>query len=243
MNIKGKTLFVLAGLALTVGIALAQKNKPWTQWAIKDAEKILNNSGWGQTQTKLEAADEAPSWSTDSRAGDGIDALNEDTGVHFYIRFLSAKPVRQAFLRLTELNPTKNLQQQVEKMRQFVDSEYEKTIVIAVDYFGKDVRFTAPVYNAFSTANMAALKDDVYLIPKGGKRVNLVTYEPPVPGEGLGCKLTFPRMVDGQPVITAKTGDVRFYAKFPPFGASSYQIILNVRFKVSDFMYEGKLEF
>src|SRR5260370_18327756 len=36
---------------LTFGIAGQQQAKKWSEWSEKDAEKILNNSPWGQTQT------------------------------------------------------------------------------------------------------------------------------------------------------------------------------------------------
>ncbi|MDT7605258.1 MAG: hypothetical protein QOF61_3255, partial [Acidobacteriota bacterium] len=43
-------LAVACLLALSLS-AQDKKEKPWTEWSKKDAEKILNDSPWGQTQT------------------------------------------------------------------------------------------------------------------------------------------------------------------------------------------------
>jgi len=34
----------------------AQKQKPWTEWSKKEAEKTLNESPWGQTQTETDTS-------------------------------------------------------------------------------------------------------------------------------------------------------------------------------------------
>ena len=48
-----KRIFVVCALICLFAVAaVAQKNKPWTEWTAKDAEKILNDSAWGQTQTE-----------------------------------------------------------------------------------------------------------------------------------------------------------------------------------------------
>src|SRR5205814_7923450 len=39
---------------LFVGTVLAQKSKPWDEWSKKDADRMLNDSAWAQSQTKGE---------------------------------------------------------------------------------------------------------------------------------------------------------------------------------------------
>ncbi len=241
MDNKTRALTVLLGLALTVGIAVAQKIKPWTQWTERDAQKILTDSGWAQSYGEVDTSE--PTWSTASRPIDGRGAVNQSTGVTYHIVFLSAKPIRLAYLRLAELRPNQTTPEQIEKMRQFADAKYDKTIVIAVTYEGKDQRFTSPVFQAFTSAITNTLKNNTYLDIKGGKRIFLQEYQPLIPGEGLGSKFIFPRLVDDQPIITAKTGDVRFYAEFPKLAGNNPQVKLDMRFNVSKFMYEGVLEF
>ena len=47
----------------------------------------------------------------------------------------------------------------------------------------------------------------------------------------------FPRIVDGQPFLTGENGTVRFYSEV------GSKIKLNVRYKLSDMIYDGKLEY
>src|SRR5688572_29517185 len=89
-------------------LAVAQKQKPWTEWTKKDIEKTLNDSAWGQTQTEGSGGS---SQSSDTGAvtqvaaqGSADRALRSRQGesgeakpvgwVKYHVRFLSAKPVR-----------------------------------------------------------------------------------------------------------------------------------------------------
>jgi len=80
------------------------------------------------------------------------------------------------------------------------------------------------------------LKNNTYLERNDGKRLFLMDYRAPI-NDGLGAKFVFPRGVDGKPFITAEAGEVRFFAEV---GA---RVKLNQRFKISDMIYEGRLEF
>jgi len=239
MSGKGKALLVLLGLALAVGVAAAQKNKPWTEWILKDAQKILDDSAWGQTQTETNT--EEMTWSTATRPIEGQGAVNQATSWKFRICFVSAKPIRQAYLRWLQTGPTKATEEMLQGARQFVDMKFDQTIVIAVQYSGTDQRFNGAVFQALNSAIFSTLKQNTYLDIKGGKRVFLQDYRPPIPF--WGAQFIFPRLQDGKPIIDAKTGDVRFYSQFPQLMGNNQQVILNMRFKVANFMYDGVLEF
>ena len=225
------------------------RDKPWTQWTDKDAKKILNDSGWGQTQTFIGSA-----YNPVIRP-DGTTAIStnypELGGVNYRVRFLSAKPIRQALLRLVQLDP-KATPEQTEKAQRFVDAKYDQVVVIAASYdqdgLLKDPDFTMPVFQAFSGGTTSTLKNNTYLDIKVGRRVFLQEYRPPS-GDGMGAIFIFPRIVDGKPILNPKSGEVRFYVEFPKLGTAGLgittneqQVRLNVRFKVSDMMHDGVLE-
>jgi hypothetical protein len=224
-------LLILAVLFLLAAAAAKDKRKPWTQWSVEDAKKILNDSGWGQTQTPV--ANAQYDW-----------AIN---GVNYRIRFLSAKPIRQAFLRLVQLDP-KATPEQTEQAHQSVDAKYEQVVVIAVSYdqddlaLPRDNYYLMPIIQAFSEGMTSTLKNNTYLEIKGGQRVFLQEYRPPS-GDGMGAIFIFPRIVNDKPILDPKSGEVRFYAEFPKLGGNDQQIRLNMRFKVSDLMYDGVLEY
>jgi hypothetical protein len=234
MSTKEKSLLILLGLALAVSVMAI--DKPWTQWTDKDAKKILNDSGWGQTQASVNLA------ATGGTKGGSID---EATGVNYRIRFLSAKPIRQALLRLALLDP-KATPEQKDKAQQFVDAKYDQVVVMAVSYdqdsLPKDNSSMMVAFQAFSAGLTSTMKNKVYLDIKGGQRVFLQEYRPPS-GDGMGAIFIFPRIVNDKSILDAKsTGDVRLYAEFLKQG-SDPQIRLNVRFKVSAMMYDGVLEY
>ena len=90
----------------------AQKNfKPWQEWSRNDAERILNDSPWGKTQVETDVSEMMfrPQAAPDARSGKSNadperdsrgGATNQATTIKYRIRFLSAKPIRQAFARL-----------------------------------------------------------------------------------------------------------------------------------------------
>jgi len=212
--------------------------KPWTQWSILDAEKILNDSAWGQTQTDTDISEMF--WSTAPRPVTGRGAVNQATSVYLRIRFLSAKPIRQALLREMELSPSRTTSEQIKAARNFVDHfdvKYPRSIVIAVNYEGQDGRFNGPVFQALGSAITSTIRNSVYLELKTGQRVFLKEYQPPG-GDQLGAKFIFPRYVNDRLFIVPKADEVRFYAEFP-----GKILVLNMRFKIAGFLYDGVLEY
>ena len=235
-------LFVFA----LMPVAGAQKKaKPWTEWSEKEVAKMLNDSAWGQTQTETNTSEMFYSPTAQGGIGStntgGITgsndrtaqgALNQATSVSFHIRLLSSKPIRQAFARKVILQTP-----QVEaQLKAFAEQTTTDWIVVAVDYESKDQRFSGKVMQSFNSAITSTLKNNTYLETKNGQRVFLAEYKAPIK-DGMGAKFIFPRMVDGKPVVDAESGFLRFYSEV------LRDVKLNMRFKVSDLMYDGKLEY
>ncbi len=227
--------------ALGAGISAQKKMKPWTEWSEKEAQKILNNSPWGQTQSEVDTSEMFYTPTTQSGGGSSASrieqgATNQATGVNFHIRFLSAKPIRQAFARLVELKQKTPNPELSEQLRSFVERDFSEWIVVAVNYDSRDGRYSGPVMQALNSANIGLLQNKTYLEIKGGKRLFLQDYKAPI-NDGMGAKFIFPRMVDGEPFVKPDSGELRFYSEV------GKTIKLNMRFKVSEMMYEGKLEY
>jgi hypothetical protein len=226
-------LLVLIGTV--IGGSAQNQSKPWTEWSEREALKLLENSPWGKSQQRGEAIERhsTPLTTTDFL---NIETFNAKSKMEakLYARFLSAQPMRQAFARLVDLKqktPDPELRKQLQS---FVDRKFDDWIVIAVDYetSGKD---TLPLQQAFAEANLKTLRNSTYLETKNG-RLSLQQYLAPT-SDGLGAKFIFPRMVNGQPFISADLGEVRFYSEITRFLSE------NMRFKVSEMMHDGKLEY
>lgn len=238
-------LFVFALVALS---AAQKKIKPWTEWSEKDVDKMLNESAWGQTQTDTNTSEmfytpnssksnpigkrplDSPSGSGNDRGAQG--QLNQATAINYRIRLLTAKPIRQALARRAQIqNPELG-----EKLKAFAEQQTDKYIVVAVDYDSKDRRFSGPAMQIFNSANTGELKNNTYLENKDGKRLFLQQYIAPI-NDGMGAKFVFERIVDDQPFVNEQSGYLRFYSEM------AKNIKLNMRFKIADMMYDGKLEY
>jgi hypothetical protein len=243
-------LFSSLLLALCACSAFAQKTKPWTELSEKEAAKILNDSPWGQTQT--EGKDEAPgsaitAVSAPRRDTERVLSSNDanrietgqpksDTSVRYRMRFLSAKPVRGAFARIVLLKRPEVDENLSTQLQGFVDRDFGEYVVVALTAEAADPRLVGPTMQLLTTVTADALKDKVYLERKDGKRLVLADYRPPGP-DGMGAKFVFMRKLEGQPFLTAESDNVRFFAQL------NEKMKLNVKYKVADMMYDGKLEY
>jgi hypothetical protein len=242
-----RILFGCSLLILFTASAPGQKVKPWTEWSAKDAEKVLNDSAWGQTQTESQESQQtsasAISQTTAARREDQrlSSATNVESGekketatsVHYRVRLLSAKPIRAAFVRMIELQGAPP--EKVAQWRTFVDRDFGDYIVVTLTMDGNDRKRMGLVLDEISKIDPEALKTTTYLERKDGKRIALMDYRAPT--DVLGAKFVFPRMLNGKPFIDADSGEVRFSTE------AGKTLKINRRFKVSEMMYDGKLEY
>jgi hypothetical protein len=250
-------------LAITILIALPiigiaqKKDSSWMELAKKDAERILANSPWSQTQVDTDVSEQffsptkpgtssiaqasAPRGRTseqqsinNNRTDRG--AVNEAVNVSYRISFLSSRPVRQALAKMilsAEREPNAQL---VKDLQAFVERDFSPYIAIAVTVSSTDGRYSGPVMQALNSATTGTLKNKAFLERQDGKRLFLQEYHAPIQ-DNLGAKFIFPRLVDGEPFLNSTTGTVRFYAEFN----DSFK--LNMRYKVADMIYDQKLEY
>jgi len=244
-----RILFGCSIIILFTASAYAQKTKPWTEWSAKDAEKILNDSAWGQTQTESQDSPQASSstsaitQTTAARREDQrlSSATNVESGekketgmsVHYRVRLLSAKPIRAAFVRMIELQGAPP--EKVAQWRTFVDRDFGDYIVVTITMDGNDRKRMALATDEISKIDPEALKTTTFLERKDGKRIALMEYRAPT--DVLGAKFVFPRMLNGKPFIDADSGEVRFTTE------AGKALKITRRFKVSEMIYDGKLEY
>jgi hypothetical protein len=106
---------------------------------------------------------------------------------------------------------------------------------VTVTVKSSDQRSERSIMQAFNSGVTGTLKNDTYL-ERNGKRLFLEEYIPPGK-DGFGARFIFLRLMDEKPFIADNTGEVRFYSKF----ADGPKI--DRRFKVSEMMYNGALEY
>ena len=240
------TCFVLIIFA---GSIFAQNNKPWTEWSKKDVDKTLSDSAWSQTQTEggRQSQPESTSAITATTAARREDSnisaaskvesgqLKAAPSVKYHVRFLSAKPVRAAFARLVLLKQTQPNEALATQLQAFIDRSFSDWIVISVGVEVGDEKMAVPLIRAFTTATTETLQKNVYLERKDGKKLFLLEYRAPTE-DGMGAKFVFQRMVEGQPFLS-ENDSVRFVAQL------NEKTKLATKYKLSDMLYDGKLEY
>ena len=233
-------------IGLVVSVAGQKGGKHWTEWSKKDAEKTLNDSAWGQTQS--EGKDSEPT-STSAitqvaaprAATRELDRTGESgeskpsMSVKYRVRFLTAKPIREGFARMVLLSQAKPSEELTSQLQSFVDRDFGDHIVVAMAVETSDKRLGAFLTETFSSATAEMLQNKIYLERKDGKRLFLTGYQ--APSDIMGAKFIFQRTLDGQPFLTAESDTVRFVALL------GEKIKLSTRYKLSEMMYGGKLEY
>ena len=245
-----KPLLLLLLVPFTASIIVtsnAQKKlKPWQEWSRKDAEAILNDSPWGKTQTETDISEMMfrPQAAPDPRTGaSNADPLRDERGgasnqattIRYRIRFLSAKPVRQAFARLIELDQPTDDPKVKAYMNDFVNRQFDRWIALAVGFESRDQRYSGVALQEFASATTESLKNKTYLERKDGKRVFLHLYQAPT-SDGLGAKFIFERIVDERRFLNHESGEVRFVSEVG-------KVKLDMRFRVAEMTYDGQLEY
>jgi hypothetical protein len=258
---RNNSLRFLTGLAVLLALisaaaVTAQKHgSTWMELPTKAAEKTLNESPWSHTQVDTDVSElfysptrqgsASPGRSTSGsssnqqsinnrRADQG--AVNTAVSIKYRISFLSARPVREAFAKMVLSSQHQNDDKLVTRLQSFVDRDFSPYIVIAVSVEANDARFLGPIMQAINSATTGTLKNRAYLERQDGKRLFLINYLAPIQ-DGLGAKFVFPRTEKGEFFLTSKSDSVRFVAEFN----DSFK--LNMRFKVSDMMFDDKLEY
>jgi hypothetical protein len=124
----------------------------------------------------------------------------------------------------------------VARMNSFAELQASDSIIVAVTIEGTDKRSLGKVMQIIESAVTGTLKNTTYLERNDGKRLFIEEYVPPGK-DGFGARFIFKRIVDERPFLTSDFNDVRFVSEF------GTAIKLNMRFKVSDMMVDGKLEY
>ena len=138
------TIAALVTVFLAGGV-LAQKQKPWVEWNQKEAEKVLNDSAWGRTQTETDTSQMFFSPTSDPNAtgarGTSNDnsrlsqgATNQAVSVNYRIRFFTAKPIREALVRLIEVKQTNLPKETLDRLAAFANLDSNQYVIVAVTF-------------------------------------------------------------------------------------------------------------
>src|ERR1051325_3490464 len=137
---------------------------PWMEMSKKDAEKLLADSPWSQTQvdtdtsemffspTRAGVASTGRSTVASSATGQASinnnradrGAVNQAIEVRYRICFLSARPIREALARMVIAAQHETDADLINRLQAFVQRDFSPYVVIAVNIDSTDNRFLGP---------------------------------------------------------------------------------------------------
>lgn len=206
-------------------------DKPYRSWTLEEAVEVLTQSPWGRQATFTRVV-----------GGIGSGLLGEkeilDT---FFVRLLSARPVREAYARVQQIQAGYDRLDKAAKHRvdaslaPVLDLDADRWIVVTVSFRSNDHATQLRVKQFFETQTTDSLKTAAYLSTDRIPQIELAAYFPPV-DEAVGAKFVFPRRIGGEPAVTCEDESVTFELEIPGVAQE-----LRVGFPVAKMIVKGEL--
>jgi hypothetical protein len=167
------------------------------------AVQVLNASPWAKQETFVRVI---------SGVGSGISGEKEIFNT-YYVRFLSARPIREAYARIQQIqhgydkmSPREKLQFEAAQLPN-LDLDVSKWIVLSVSFRSNDPNEESSVRRFFQSETAKTLKTKAYLSTSSCPQVELSAYFSQRE-ESVGAKFVFPRAVNGVPVLTKESQNI-----------------------------------
>lgn len=232
---RSKIILMLCLVGAGAGWVAAKDfwEEPFEKWKREEVLRMLSNSPWAQTQTFNAVA---------GGRGPGT-AGEKELFYQFTVRLFSARPVREAYVRMMQI--LNKYDQMAPEQKQEFNARFRKAlaldvsdrVIVALEYATNDPNATRDLRTYLETARTETLKQSAYLITPRHGRLELREYYPPSP-DGTGAKFIFPRLVNGQPVLEPQDREIRFDFFIAPIGQRLF-----VTFKVPKLVHRGELSY
>jgi hypothetical protein len=253
-SLRAGLVVIVAGLCWASYSQNALPKKPFPEWSKSEAEAILSNSPWAKQQEVRIKFDKETQKAAGSYSGVSSAAADQSqtevtsqapVDFVFTVRLRSALPVRQALVRL------RNLETNIERMSPEQAAAFEKqtkgllecpacaaNYVVTLSSKSKNSPGADAVYAAFKGGQLKDLQRYIYIANDRGERRSLVHFVPPkAPGEE--AVFFFPRADEkGAPLLTPD--DKELLINLTDNQANS---ITNFKLDVSKLVMNGKVEF
>ena len=195
----------LALLALSVwapaSSAQVWDKKAWQQWSKDDCVKVLEDSPWGRKWYRSKVQQDRFGQPT------GGDTRETEQQIFYVLQLRSALPVRQAVARQAQIQnkydkmkpeDKKNLDASTDR---YLAGKYEDVIVVHVLYGSNVQAYERELMRYWKSFPKGTVPQEAALTTSTGVKVQPLQFISP-PGAALEFELIFPRMVNGEPLIT-----------------------------------------
>jgi hypothetical protein len=257
---RRRNAFAILGVFLVAVLTVRAEDfwvkKDWTKWSKDECNKILQDSPWSKQWAKstVNVTASLPGNSGANAEGAGGEKSPE---IHYNVQLRSSLPVRQAVVRLQQIQGYSKLTDEQKKEFDAKADAYFKTtfddvILVHVDYGSNIQNFERDMATYFKNIREDSVPVDFYLINEKGERISPVKFSSPKNGS-YAFDLIFPRMKDNEPVIHQGDKSMNFQFVSPAVGASASALDSSIgafgreqvliQFKPDKMMFQGKLSF
>jgi len=229
-------------IALLCGVAAAQSKDFWQvkdyrQWNEKECKKLLEDSPWAQDynigRTYVE-----PLQSTSTERG-----REQRPQMKYQVQFRSALPVRQALVRLQQLNnkydqmPLDQRQAFDEKAVKLLDANFAETIAVHVTYGSNVAAYDREMAAFWQAQTTEKLKNSAFLIGPKGQKIPPQRFSVTA-GAGREFTFYFMRVYEGQPLIGPQDKTIKLEFMHPRVSDQGESRVL-LEFKVDKMMIKN----
>ena len=226
---------------LFVSVASAQskdfwEKKDYRQWSDKECRKLLEDSPWANQYSIGQVY--IDTIQTDST----VRERQQNPKIEYKVQIRSAAPVRQALVRLSQINAKyeslnaddrKAFDQSTEK---FLSASNSNSIVMHVTYTANVQNDDRDLARHWHSQTAETLKNFVFLIGGGGVKVPLSIYRS---GDSAAreFQFVFPREYNGRPVIGPGDKSLMLEFNHPNIRGTAARVL--IEFKIDKMMIKG----
>ena len=222
-------IFLLLSFVVAFGPLTAEDL--FRTWTLPKAVEILTKSAWVRQETFTRVV---------GGVGSGIQGEKEIYNTYF-VRLISAEPVRQAYARVKLINvgydqlPDEEKQRVDREIEEIVDLDVSEWIVVAVSFRSNNHNQEAGFDRFLERQSLETMKNRAYLSTEKFPRIQLDAYYPPREAS-VGAKFVFPRNLEGVPVVTPDDETIVF-----EFDTPGNEPVMRATFPVQEMIISGKL--
>jgi hypothetical protein len=205
-------------------------DKPFRKWTLEEALGVLTNSPWAKQETYTRVV---------AGIGSGISGEKEIYNT-FFVRFLSARPIREAYARVIQIQSSYDRLNREDKKKLDADLEsglhadFNRWIVVTLGFRSNDPNVEMQVKQFLQVQTTETMKSRAFISTTHISRLDLAAYYPPRE-DIVGAKFVFPRKIGGIPVVFAEDKMLIFELTVPGFERD-----LRVRFDVEGMQLRGE---
>jgi hypothetical protein len=218
------------------------KERPYTEWTEKECRKLLQNSPWAKHYTDVGVIIElvAPGQIDSAERG-----RESNPRMEYRVRLLSALPIRQALVRLQQINA--DYDEMSPEQRQAFDHKaeailnmpFDDTVVLLVDYGSNTDVYDKEMARYWQHQSTETLKNVVFLRGHAGEEVPLLSYAAEQ-GAARTFEVVFPRESEGRPLLRPDSKTLRLDFLHPNIRGQG-EVRAFVEFKVKRMLIEGEV--